>query len=97
MTGVTSCLIILDLFDLVNIKEADKVIGCMSIATYELEPCPSWLIQTTRERTELERFQMPLREGGTPRALNLANLDNYHPITISPFWGKILEEVVEVQ
>lgn len=65
MTGVTSCLIILDLSDLVDIKEVDKVIGCMSVATYEMEPCPSWLIQTTGEKTGLERFQMPSKEGGT--------------------------------
>uniref|UniRef100_A0A8D0BC31 Reverse transcriptase domain-containing protein n=1 Tax=Salvator merianae TaxID=96440 RepID=A0A8D0BC31_SALMN len=69
VTGSRLCPVIWEEFELVMPDEVDKAMGAVSSATCLLDPCPSWLVSTSREVTRgwvQAIVNASLREGSFP-------------------------------
>ena len=48
VTSTTVCLFSQDSFQLVDLKNVDRVLGMVQATTCSLNPCPSWLIKSVK-------------------------------------------------
>ncbi|XP_061463050.1 uncharacterized protein LOC133375459 [Rhineura floridana] len=75
VSGAQSSHVLLDEFQSVQFEDVDKVLGQVRATTSVLDPCPSWLIKTSKEGTAgwaKEVINASLQEGVVPGCLKEA-------------------------
>uniref|UniRef100_A0A803T6B3 Reverse transcriptase domain-containing protein n=1 Tax=Anolis carolinensis TaxID=28377 RepID=A0A803T6B3_ANOCA len=75
VTSAPACPVLLDSFQLVELEDADKILGKARPTTCILDPCPSWLVREARgglaEWVKVV-VNASLREGKFPASLKMA-------------------------